>query len=218
MKLVIGNKRYSSWSFRPWFLMKAAGIPFQEIQAFLRTEAGTKMIRRYSPGGRVPVLLDAKVTVWESLSICEYLAEKFPKKQLWPKNPAERAEARSISNEMHAGFQALRTNLPCHFLARYEDFKIPREAQGDIQRIQEIWIGCRKKYARGGSFLFGKLSVADAMFAPVVFRFLAYKVPVSSIVHQYMKVIESLPATQEWISGAAKETQRIAVYENLARS
>ncbi len=213
MQLVIGNKRYSSWSFRPWMVLKQAGIPFKETQIFLRTPGATKKIEKLSPGGRVPVLIDGKRTIWESLAICEYLAEKYPFEGLWPKDAEARSVARSISSEMHAGFQNLRTHLPCHFVARYRNFKIPAEARSDIQRILEIWTGCRKKWGRGGAFLFGNWSIADAMFAPVVFRFLAYGVKVDPVSRSYMKAIESLPATQEWVRQAAREAARIPAYE-----
>src|SRR3990167_6021082 len=121
LNLIIGNKKYSSWSFRPWLLLKMAGIPFRETRIFIRKADSYEKIRRYSPAGRVPVLVDGKATVWESLAICEYIAERFPKKKLWPKEARSKAAARSISHEMHAGFQALRQSLPCHFLARYKD-------------------------------------------------------------------------------------------------
>ena len=217
MKLIIGNKKYSSWSFRPWFLLKMAGIPFEEKLIYIRKKDSYEKIRRYSPGGRVPALADGKVTVWESLAICEYLAEKFYKKDLWPKDPQAKAIARSISNEMHAGFQALRNHLPCHFFARYKDFTVPPEAQLDIDRILEIWSGCRKKWGKGGLFLFGKLSVADAMYAPVVFRFLAYGVKVDAVSREYMDTIVSLPASREWVRAAQAETEIIPAYENLPK-
>lgn len=213
MQLIIGNKRYSSWSFRPWLLLKVARIPFKETLVYIHKPESFEKIRRYSPGGRVPVLMDGKVTVWESLAICEYVAEKFPAKALWPKDKAAKAMARSVSHEMHANFQELRRNLPCHFLNRYKNFQIPAQAQDDIRRILEVWTTARKKWGKGGPFLFGKFSVADAMYAPVVFRFLAYGVPVDAVSREYMKTIESLPATQEWLTDAAKETERIPAYE-----
>ena len=199
---------------RPWFLMKMAGIPFKEIQLWIRKPDSLKKIRKFSPGGRVPVLLDGKVKVWESVAICEYIAEKFPKKQLWPKDAKAKAEAVSVSHEMHAGFMAMRMNLPCHFINRYKGFVPPDDAKADIARIQEIWNDCRKKYGKAGPFLFGKFSVADAMFAPVVFRFLAYGVKADSKFSRgYMETIESLPASQEWVRGARQEKERIPAYE-----
>ena len=215
LNLIIGNKKYSSWSFRPWLLLKMAGIPFPETQIFIRKENTDAKIRRYSPAGRVPVLVDGAVTVWESMAICEYLAEKFPKKGLWPKGDRAKGVARSVSHEMHAGFQALRQNLPCHFLARYRDFHVAPEARPDIDRIGEIWKGCRELWGKGGPFLFGKFSVADAMYAPVVFRFLAYSVKVDAVSRKYMRTIESLPPSSEWVRAAREETTIIPAYENI---
>lgn len=213
MKLIIGNKRYSSWSFRPWLLLREAGIPFDEKLIWIRRADSASNIKKVSPGGRVPALLDGKITVWESMAICEYLAEKFPRKGLWPRDAAAKAVARSVSHEMHAGFGDLRANLPCHFLNRYEGFKIHAAALPDIARVLEIWTTCRKRYGKGGPFLFGRFGVADAMYAPVVFRFLAYGVRVDAVSRAYMREIESLRASREWVRGAARETERIAAYE-----
>lgn len=217
IRLVIGNKKYSSWSFRPWLLLKAAGIPFDETMIWIRRADTAGRIRRYSPAGRVPVLVDGKITVWESLAICEYLAEKFHQKKLWPSDPAAKAAARSVSHEMHAGFAGLRSNLPCHFLARYQDFKIADEAKSDINRVLQIWTDCRRRWGKQGPFLFGRFGVADAMYAPVVFRFLAYGVRVSGAARAYMDAIESLPASREWVRAAALETEVIPAYENLGK-
>jgi len=216
MELVIGNKKYSSWSFRPWLLIKAAGIPFTEKLILIRQADSAAKIGRYSPAGRVPVLRDGRVTVWESLAICEHLAEKFPSKRLWPSDPAAKAEARSVSHEMHAGFAALRQKLPCHFLARYRNFKAPADAQADIDRVLGIWKTARRKWGKGGPFLFGRFSVADAMYAPVVFRFLAYGVPADAVSRAYMRTIESLPASREWVAAARAEKAVITAYENIA--
>ena len=213
LHLFIGNKRYSSWSFRPWFLLRAAGIPFKETLIWIRRPDSPSKITRVSPGGRVPALKNGAVTVWESLSICEYIAEKFPEKGLWPENEKERAVARSISHEMHAGFQDLRQYLPCHFLNRYKRFAVPVEARADIVRILSIWRDCRKRYGKKGPFLFGRLTVADAMYAPVVFRFLAYGVQVDAVSRSYMKTIENLPASREWVKAASREKERIPSYE-----
>lgn len=217
MKLVIGNRRYSSWSMRPWVLMRTAGIPFEEVFIAIRRPDTLKKIRRFSPAGRVPVLQDGAVTVWESLAICQYLSEKFPRKHLWPANTAARAAAQSVSHEMHAGFQELRKNLPSNFVVRYRQFTIPEAARPDIARVIELITDCRKKWGKGGPFLFGKYSIADAMYTPVVFRFLAYGVPVPRAVRDYMRTIEALPACREWTRAAAEERQRIADYENRGR-
>ncbi len=216
MELVIGNKKYSSWSFRPWLLMKASGIPFTEKLILIRRADSAAKIGRYSPAGRVPVLKDGRAAVWESLAICEHLAEKFPSKRLWPSDPSAKAEARSVSHEMHAGFAALRQNLPCHFLARYQGFKVPADAQADIDRVLGIWKSARRKWGRGGPFLFGRFSVADAMYAPVVFRFLADGVRTDAVSRAYMKAVESLPASREWVAAARAEKAVIPAYENIA--
>ncbi len=195
--------------------MKMAGIPFKETQVWIRKPDSLDKIRKFSPGGRVPVLLDGKVKVWESVAICEYLHEKFPKKNLWPKDVKVRAQASSVSHEMHAGFMSMRTSMPCHFINRYSDFTFTEEAKADMARIQEIWNDCRKKYSKGGPFLFGKFSIADAMYAPVVFRFLAYGAQAGKISKAYMDTIESLPASREWVRSARQEKEIIPVYERV---
>ncbi len=215
--LVIANKKYSSWSFRPWLLMKTAGIPFRETVIYLGEKETAAKIRKYSRAGKVPVLIDGSRKIWESLAICETLAERYPNKNLWPKDAKARALARAVSNEMHAGFTALRSSMTCHFLVRYENFPIDQETGRDIARIVDIWNECRRKYGKGGPFLFGKFSIADAMFAPVVYRFLAYDVKVDAVSRKYMEAIESLPASREWVAAAKKEKQVIAAYENKGR-
>ncbi len=213
IRLFIGNKRYSSWSFRPWLLLRAAGIPFKETLLWIRKPDSAAKIRQVSPGGRVPALKDGAVTVWESLAICEYIAEKYPEKGLWPDGAREKALARSVSHEMHAGFQELRKYLPSNFVNRYRHFGVPADARPDIVRVLQIWREYRRRYARKGPFLFGRFTVADAMYAPVVFRFLAYGAKVDDVSRRYMKTIESLPASREWVRAAAKEKERIAAYE-----
>ena len=218
MKLILGNKKYSSWSFRPWLLLKVAGLPFDEEVIEIGRPDSYDRIRRYSPGGRVPVLVDKHATVWESLAICEYIAEKHPGMGFWPEHARARATARSVSHEMHAGFQALRQNLPCHFTARYDDFEVPADARPDIARILEIWVSNREAWGSGGPFLFGKFSVADAMYAPVVFRFRAYGVEVDSVSKAYMDTIAALPATREWVKAAQAEAAVIPAYERSAKA
>ncbi|PIQ85097.1 MAG: glutathione S-transferase [Candidatus Omnitrophica bacterium CG11_big_fil_rev_8_21_14_0_20_45_26] len=193
--------------------MKMAGIPFQETVLFLRKPGFDQNLSAFSSAGRVPVLVDGDINIWESLAICEYLAERFPEQCLWPKDRGMRAYARSISHEMHANFQALRQHLPCHFVARYQNFSIPPEAQNDINRVLSIWSGCRQTHAKEGPFLFGRFSIADAMYAPVVFRFLAYGVQVEDLHRAYMDMIEKLPAAKEWVYAAKQETERIEAYE-----
>ena len=213
LKLVICNKRYSSWSLRPWFLLKQAGIPFQEVKIYLYKDDSDRKIRQYSAAGKVPILIDGELTVWESLAICEYIAEKFPKKKLWPDNLKARAVARSISHEMHAGFMNLRQHMP-HNCAIKNPFKnIPPLVQKDISRIEELWIDCRSKNGKGGDFLFGEFSIADCMYAPVVNRFVTYDVQLGSVGEKYKEAVLSLPVLKEWIKEGQRETERIEAYE-----
>lgn len=217
LKLIIGNKKYSSWSFRPWLLMKVMEIPFKEVRIAIHRPDSLKKILHYTPAGRVPVLIDGRVKVWESMAIGHYLAEKFPKKFLWPKDPVARAVAYSVAHEMHAGFQGMRQALPCHFLVRYHGFSVPSSAQADIDRVESLWTDCRKKWGKGGPFLFGNFSVADAMYAPVVYRWLAYGVVPNRVCRDYMSAIESLPASREWVGAARHEKEVISDYENKGK-
>lgn len=205
LTLVIGDKRLSSWSLRPWLLLKEAGIPFNEALIRIHRPDSLKKILRYSKAGRVPALIDGNVTVWESTAICEYLAEKFPKAGFWPKDPKARAEARSISHEMHAGFQALRQNLPFSAKGPLPGHKMVPAAQPDVDRITEIWRECRKKYGKGGPMLFGKFTIADAMYAPVAVRFQVYGVKLDPVSAAYRDTVLSLEGMQEWLLEGAAE-------------
>lgn len=211
--LIIANKRYSSWSLRPWLVMKTAGIPFEEKQIFLRKPDSVEKIGKISPSGKVPVLIDGKVVVWESLAICEYLAELYPQKDLWPKNREARAFARSISHEMHAGFTGLRSQCPMNCVTIKSGRKLNEPVFSDVQRIQEIWTEARKKYGNKGAFLFGDFSIADAMYAPVVTRFKTYGIATSAICRSYMEAVLSLPAMKAWVDAAKKEKETIPDYE-----
>lgn len=203
--LVIGDKNLSSWSLRPWLLMKAAGIPFTERLVRLDRPETKAEIARYSPSGRVPCLIDGAAAIWDSLAIAEYLAEKFPEKSLWPEDPAARAIARSVSAEMHSGFQALRSFWPMNFVRdgmRHMTYGI----EGDIRRIAEIWETCRRDHAAAGPFLFGRFSVADAMYAPVVSRFQTYgPVDLPPRADEWRAMMWSLPAMREWGADARAE-------------
>lgn len=209
LTLVIGNKAYSSWSFRPWILLKQAGIPFEEVRIAIRKADSAGKIEKFSKAGRVPVLADGNISVWESTAICEYLAEKFPKKNLWPKDTAARAIARSVSHEMHAGFAALRKAMPFNCRAFIPLAKLTPDVQADIDRVTEIWRECRAKYGKKSEFLFGDFTIADAMFAPVCLRFKTYGTGLDPVSRVYVETIASLPATREWIAAAKKETERI---------
>ncbi|MEQ1879699.1 MAG: glutathione S-transferase family protein [Burkholderiales bacterium] len=213
LKLVIANKAYSSWSLRPWLLMKQAGIDFEEIRIPLH-QAGTRnAILNYSPAGRVPVLLDDNLTIWDSLAIAEYLAEKFPQKNLWPRDAAMRARARSIGAEMHSGFSALRTSMQMNVRKKIPGRVQSAEVAADIARIDAMWTECRVAHGNGGPFLFGQFCIADAMYAPVATRFRTYSVALSQPAQTYADHILGMPAMQAWVRDAQTETEVIAHYE-----
>ena len=202
LELVIGTKAWSSWSLRPFLALKATGRKFKETLIPLRWSGTAQGIRRHSPSGRVPALKHGKLTVWESLAICEYLAEAFPTSGLWPKDKAARALARSVSNEMHAGFAALRQALPMDVNARRPTPVLTDAVRNDIARIAAIWKDCRKKYGKGGPFLFGRFTIADAMYAPVCTRFVTYGVKLDRTCAAYVKAVMALPAMKEWAKAA----------------
>jgi len=208
MKLVTGNKNYSSWSFRPWIAMKAFGIPFEEILIPFGTPLGNPDFRArlaaYTPAGLVPVLIDGDVHVWETLAIMEYLAEKFSDKQLWPADPKARAQARAISSEMHAGFLALRSECPMNLRRPIRERALSGAARANVARVDAMWSDCRARY--GGPFLFGAFCVADAMYAPMVARLNTYGIKVGGAARSYMDVMMALPAWAERHAEALKET------------
>ena len=205
LTLVIGNKNYSSWSFRPWIAMKVAGLPFDEEVISLYVDGSREQILKHSPGGKVPILIDGDTHVWESLAILEYVAEKFPAAGLWPADAAARAHARAISHEMHAGFLPLRRLMPMNFWRPVERRHLTSEAAANVQRIDALWSDCRARFGKGGPFLFGTWSAADAMYAPVVSRFHTYGVEVGAAARAYMEATMALPAWKEWSAAALKE-------------
>ena len=214
LKLVIGNKNYSSWSMRPWLALRANNIPFEEIFISLYTGAADKQrILDFSHAGKVPVLVDGGVTIWDSLAIIEYVAERFPEKRLWPEHPAQRAHARSISAEMHSGFAALRNECGMNLHRPVRAIGLSDDARANIARIQEIWADCRERYGQSGPFLFGAFSAADAMFAPVVHRFRTYAVAVTKETQRYMDTMTELPAFAEWTQAGLAETIIIEKFE-----
>src|ERR1041384_8268996 len=174
MKLIIGNKNYSSWSMRPWIAMKVAGIGFDEVVISLDAEDFKLKLSKISGTGKVPTLVDGEVKVWESLAILEYLAEKFPAAKLWPADPAARAQARAISAEMHAGFLPLRRACPMNMWRPVKKRELNNEAVANVRRIEAMWADCRARHGTAGPFLFGPFCAADAMYAPVVARFHTY--------------------------------------------
>jgi glutathione S-transferase len=201
--LIIGNKNYSSWSFRPWIGMKAVGIAFEERVISLNDPEFKRAIAPVSQNGKVPALDDDGVHVWESLAILEYLAEKFPHAGLWPADPSARAHARAVAAEMHGGFAALRGECPMNFWRPVKRRELSADALADVARIDAMWSECRLRY--GGPFLFGAFGAADAMYAPVVCRFYTYAVEVGERSRAYMDAVMALPAWREWKEAALKE-------------
>src|ERR1700689_52112 len=214
LTLVIGNKNYSSWSMRPWLALRANDIAFDEVFIPLYTgDADKKRILDFTRSGKVPALIDGDITVWDSLAIIEYLAERFPEKRLWPQDRAERAHARSISAEMHSGFMALRNECGMNLHRPIGAIALSDEARANVARIQRIWTGCRAMYGKSGPFLFGVFGAADAIFAPVVHRFRTYAISVAPEVQAYMDTMMALPAFAEWTKAGLAETIVIDRFE-----
>jgi len=215
MQLVIANKNYSSWSLRPWLLLKHFGIPFEEIHIWLAQDDTAQQILKYSPSGRIPCLIDTDHrSIWDSLAIAETLAERFPQHAFWPRDAAARAHARSVSAEMHSGFAALRQDMPMKIRSVLPGQGATAGALADVARIDAIWRECLKEY--GGPYLFGEFSIADAMFAPVVMRFNTYRPALSPEAAAYAANLSALPAMQLWIAEAQAEGHVIARYEGAA--
>ncbi len=205
LTLYLGSKNLSSWSFRPWLALRQAGIAFEEVVIPLDTPATKAKILERSPSGRVPALKDGELLIWDSLAILEYVNELAPGAQLWPASREARAVARAVSAEMHSGFAALRQHLPFHFAESLLGRARPPEVEQDIARILEIWSDCRARFGQGGPFLFGAWSAADAMYAPVVSRFLTYGVELSGVPAQYAQAVRALPAWKVWGDAARAE-------------
>jgi glutathione S-transferase len=216
LKLAIGNKNYSSWSMRPWLALRANHIAFEEVFIPLYTGAADKQrILSVTRSGKVPALIDGDVTVWDSLAIIEYLAERFPEAKLWPEDRAGRALARSISAEMHSGFVALRSECPMNLHRPVRGIALSEDARANAARIQEIWLDCRERYGKPGPFLFGAFGAADAMFAPVVFRFHTFAIDAAPEVRAYMDTMMALPAVQDWTKAGLAETLIIERMESI---
>ena len=205
LRLIIGNKNYSSWSLRPWIAMKVAGIDFDETVIPLYEPGSREQVLAYSPAGKVPVLIDGDTPVWESLAILEYLAEKFPRAGLWPADTRARSHARVVATEMHGGFQALRKNCTMNMWLPAKTRPQPEEGMADVRRIDALWSDCRARFGQGGAFLFGGFGAADAMYAPVVSRFHTYGLPLSAVARAYVDAVMALPAWREWHDAALKE-------------
>lgn len=220
LALVIGNKNYSSWSMRPWVLMREAKIPFEEVPLkFDESGGGLRVagIERYSAAGKVPVLLIDGEPVWDTLAICETVAELYPAKQLWPQDERARRVARSVCAEMHSGFQALRGAMPMNIRGRYPGKGLNEKSGKDIQRVVAIWSDCRARFGKGGPFLFGAFGIPDAFYAPVVMRFQTYAVEVPPAVRAYCDAVQSLAAVREWCDAARREIEFVAEDEPYAK-
>jgi len=205
LHLTLGNKNYSSWSFRPWIALKVAGIRFEETVIPIYYPGSKEKFLARSPAGKVPILQDGDVTIWESLAILEYVAEKFPDAGLWPRDTAARAHARAITNEMHAGFVPLRRQCPMNMWRPVTTLELSAETAANVARIDAMWSDCRARFGHDGPFLFGRFTAADAMYAPVVSRFHTYAIEVGAVAAAYMQAVMALPAWQEWYAAALQE-------------
>jgi glutathione S-transferase len=212
LKLYIGNKNYSSWSMRPWVLLRQAGIPFEDVMVrFDSFDAGSSFkqtLAAVSPTGRVPVLVDGDLAVWDTLAIAEYVAEKFPSAGLWPTDSRARARARSVCAEMHSGFASLRSHCPMNIEASLPDvgalvWRDQAGVRADVARLEQMWTGLLE--AHGGPMLFGAFSIADAFYAPVCMRLRTYALPVSPAVAAYVDRVAALPGVRAWIEDALRE-------------
>ncbi len=203
MRLYIGNKNYSSWSMRPWIAMRAKGIDFEEELIPFNDDAGNPKFREFSPTGKVPVLVDGEVRVWESLAILEYLHDKFPDSGLWPESIATRAAARAFASEMHAGFNALRATCHMNIRRPVRAIEVGEGVRRDVARIEELWRDCLDVW--GGPFLFGEFCNADAMYAPVVNRLETYALSEHPAVVAYTKAMKATPAWIEWEEASRAE-------------
>lgn len=209
LKLIIGNKNYSSWSLRSWFLLKEAGIDFEEYRIPLDQANSAAEIARFSPAGRLPVLVLEGQAVWDTLAIAETVAERWPEKELWPSDPHARAHARSVSAEMHSGFSTLRDAMPMNCRAMGRKVSLPDPLTNDIDRVLDIWADCHRRYQALGDWLFGRFSVADSMFAPVVLRFRTYGINLPDSASNYPRRLLESEAIQSWLAAAESEVEVI---------
>jgi len=205
MRLVIGNKNYSSWSLRPWLLLQQLGLPFEEEQISFADPQWRRRLQGTPAPGRVPVLLDAEQVIWDSLAIFEYLAERFPDAGIWPRESAARARARCLCAEMHSSFTALRSAWPFNVTARLPGRGWNIAVQQDLERILELWARAQRDFGGEGPFLLGAFSAVDAYYAPVVLRFVTYGVELPEPAHRYCQAVLGLPALRRWIALAAEE-------------
>lgn len=217
LTLIIGNKNYSSWSLRPWLVLRKAGLAFEEVRIPLYLADSLEQTLRYSPTGKLPVLHHGDIRVWDSLAVIEYVADTFPDAAVWPSDRKARAEARAVSAEMHSGFEHLRQDFPMNCRVHLSDVPYSEAVAEDIARIRAIWRDCRDRFGAGGPFLFGAFSAADAMYAPVVLRFESYGVAVGSVERAYMDAVLGLPELAEWIEAGRLEEEIIERAEERAQ-
>jgi glutathione S-transferase len=213
--LAIGNKNYSSWSLRPWLLLRHFGVGFDEVRVPLGTPDFAADIAAWSPSGRVPALRHGTLTIWDSLAICEYVDETFLDRAGWPADRAARAVARAVSAEMHSGFQALRERMPMNCRRRATGFVPGAEAMSDIARIFDMWRDCRARFGDAGAFLFRDFSIADAMYAPVLLRLRSYGVPLDADLRGYADAVLGLTAMQEWLAAAESESESLPATDEV---
>ena len=209
LTLVVGNKNYSSWSLRPWFLLRHFNVPFTERRIALFTQSTDEQLAPLFSNFKVPVLVDNGLTVWDSLAIMEYASEKYLGGRGWPREERARAVARAVSAEMHSSFTSLRGELPMNCRKKFPRFKLSDAVQQDVQRIKSIWRKCRSEYGAGGDWLFGEFSIADAMFAPVVMRFVSYAVALDEAENKYVQTVVNEPNLLEWLAAAEREKEVI---------
>jgi glutathione S-transferase len=216
LTLVIGNQNYSSWSMRPWVLMRQLGIPFDEVKLRFNSAEWDANIARWSPSGLVPVLWRGEHSVWDTLAIMETLAEWFPGHGVWPADPAARAYARSACAEMHAGFRDLRSSMPMNIRSAHPGKGMTPAARANIDRIEELWAGARERFGSAGPFLCGAFSAVDAMYAPVVMRFATYAVPLAAESARYCEAMRAAPGVRAWVQAALQEKEFVADDEPYA--
>jgi glutathione S-transferase len=209
LELIIGNRAYSSWSLRPWLALRQTGAAFSETRIPLYVPGYKEKLLQLAPSGKVPVLKHGTLTIWESLAICEYLAEQFPAAQLWPAAPDVRAEARAVSTEMHAGFMHIRQAMPFNCRVRDRHVQITTEICQGIARATQLWESCRGRHGSAGPWLFGNFSIADAMFIPLALRFVTYNVPLMGRARGYVDTVWEHAPVQEWIMASRAESEVI---------
>ncbi|MEM9117576.1 MAG: glutathione S-transferase family protein [Cyanobacteria bacterium P01_F01_bin.56] len=216
LRLIIGNKNYSSWSLRAWLFLKQSQIEFEEIKLALFTQQWEAEIKRYTPAGKVPVLLDGDIAIWDTMAIMEYVRENFPNPVGWPSDRATRAHARSIANEMHSGFMAIREELPQNLRVcqqrSLDDFS--STARNEIQRVETLWQDCFERY--GGPWLCGEFSIADVMYVPVALRFVTYGIQLEPTAQQFITLAQALEPVKAWYQDAEAEAETLSFIDAAA--